>query len=70
VGAALIEPAADCGRPEEYDPAMFWFREEEPGRIDPATLKPPPEEREPECPLWGPRKASSAPGGSWKPLPS
>jgi len=51
VGAALMLPAADCGRCED-----------EPGRIEPATERPPPWDMEP---WWWlpPLNCCSAPAG-------
>lgn len=59
-------PAADCGR-FAYEPATA-FREEEPGRTEPATEKPPPCDRDP---WWCPElNVFSWPGGRENPLPS
>ena len=60
VGAALMLPAADCGRPA-YEPAAL--REDEPGRTEPATDRPPPWDKEPWWWAW-PLNCCSAPGGS------
>src|ERR1700744_5624688 len=67
VGTELMAPAEDDGRwPGTYDPGA-GFRDE-PGRIEPATEKPPPPVRDPTC--WCDLNLSSVPGGSEKPWPS
>jgi hypothetical protein len=59
-------PAADCGR-FAYEPAT-GFRDDEPGRTDPATERPPPWDSDP---WWCPElNVCSWPAGSEKPLPS